>query len=271
MPELPEVETTRLGIAPHIEGATVTRTIIRYPTLRWPIPKQLKSAIQDQALQRITRRGKYLLFDFASGTLILHLGMSGRLRVLEADCVAEKHDHVDIHFSNQRILRYTDPRRFGALLFTKENPYQHPLIASIGVEPLTDAFNAEYLLSNLKHRKSAIKTCLLDGRIVAGVGNIYATESLFIAGIDPRKAAGKIPEKKLMRLVEAVKMVLTNAIKSGGTTLKDFLQANGKPGYFSLELKAYGNAGDPCPQCKKILISARINGRATVFCKQCQT
>lgn len=270
MPELPEVETTLRGISPHLQDACVTAVIIRQKQLRWPIPTALETYLQQQKVLKLARRGKYLLLSFSSGTLIIHLGMSGRLSVLTQPQVANKHDHVDLQFSNHITLRYTDPRRFGAILFTPDDPEQHPLLKNIGVEPLTPQFNGKYLAKKLQRRKTAIKTCLLDSHIVAGIGNIYATEALFIAGINPSKPACHIQEEKLKQLVSAVKTVLKAAIVKGGTTLKDFLGSNGKPGYFRLALKAYGKAATPCPQCKTILLGIRINNRSTVYCSHCQ-
>lgn len=270
MPELPEVETTLRGIKPFLAKQKVTKVIIRHPHLRWPIPKDLKRNLQGQVLETIQRRAKYLLFHFTTGTLILHLGMSGRLRVLSAPCPAKKHDHVDICFANGHYLRFTDPRRFGALLWTKDNPLLHPLLHKIGPEPLSRQFNAAYLFAQSRRKKTAIKALLMDSTIVAGVGNIYATEALFHAGLAPHQPANNITQVKCQDLVIAIKAILKKAITKGGTTLKDFTNSDGSPGYFSMELKVYGRAHQPCLRCNKPLLSIRQNQRSTVYCNHCQ-
>lgn len=269
MPELPEVETTLRGIEPHIIQQAVTAVDIRHPRLRWPIPKDLLN-LTGQSLINLSRRNKYLLFTFPTGTMILHLGMSGRLRVLSEPSTPQIHDHVDIHFANHHFLRFTDPRRFGALLWTVDDPLTHPLLANIGPEPLTSAFNAAYLMKRAKGRSIAVKSFIMDGKVVAGVGNIYATEALFAAGIHPERPAGQVSLTEFETLVPIVKRILRAAIKQGGTTLKDFTQSDGSPGYFSIQLNVYGKAGKPCPNCKTALISIRLGQRGTVFCRKCQ-
>lgn len=269
MPELPEVETTLRGIAPHIVGQRIVDIKVRCPQLRWPIPP-LKKVLQNEILQRVWRRGKYLLFGFKNGTLILHLGMSGRLRILSEHVDAQKHDHVDIIFENNTYLRFTDPRRFGALLWTNEDPATHLLLAGMGPEPLTNDFNGNYLWQKGRKKKVAIKIFLMNSKVVAGIGNIYAAEALFLAGIRPQTLTGKLSLVQAQKLVEAIKQVLRNAITKGGTTLKDFRQSNGLPGYFYLKLKVYGCANKACPRCKSTLKFKRIGQRGTVYCPQCQ-
>lgn len=271
MPELPEVETTLRGIKPHILGQKVIDLIVRHPHLRWPIPADLKKHLKGQTVRALHRRGKYLLFEFKTGTLILHLGMSGRLCVLSKPISAQKHDHVDIHLANHKYLRFTDPRRFGALLWTSEDPMTHPLLSVIGPEPLSAAFNGDYLHLKSRGRKVPVKSFIMNSAIVAGVGNIYATEALFQAGIHPHQSAGKISLVKFQTLATAIKCVLEKAIEKGGTTLKDFMKSDGSPGYFRIELKAYGHGGEPCPRCGTTLTSTRIGQRSTVYCKKCQS
>lgn len=273
MPELPEVETTRRGIEPHVVGRKVKQLIVRDSRLRWPVPEELAECIAGQKLRGIERRGKYLLLDFGRGTALWHLGMSGSLRVLLGDAVnqpAAVHDHVDLVFSGKVALRFTDPRRFGALLWTEEPVAEHSLIAHLGPEPLSDAFDAEYLYQKSRKRQQAIKVWLKDAKVVVGVGNIYANEALFTAGIRPDKPAGKLTKPKAQRLVQEIKRVLAKAIERGGTTLRDFTGGDGQPGYFAQELSVYGRGGKPCRQCAKPLVEIRQANRATVFCRQCQ-
>lgn len=270
MPELPEVETTLCGIKPHINQKKVVDVLIRHPRLRWPIPKNLKKEIIGEVLRNVTRRAKYLLLSFDTGTLILHLGMSGRLRILDANEPANKHDHLDIVFSNKKCLRFTDPRRFGAALWTDEDPMQHPLLIDIGPEPLESDFDGTYLFNLAQKRKTPIKSFIMDSKIVAGVGNIYATEALFQAHIHPETPAGAVTRAQFNKLVAAIKSILASAIKKGGTTLKDFTRSDGSPGYFSIELKAYGRAGEPCVRCKTPLTLIKLGQRSTVYCPKCQ-
>lgn len=270
MPELPEVETTLRGIQSLVTNQCITHINVRHPRLRWPIPNQIKSGLNGQTVHKVTRRAKYLLFSCDTGTIILHLGMSGSLRILSEPVPPGKHDHVDIHFANHHYLRFTDPRRFGALLWTEDDPEMHPLIRHIGPEPLANSFNGDYLWQRSRKRSAPVKSFIMNSRIVAGVGNIYATEALFLAGIHPKKAAGKINKSDYAKLVHAIKNILKMAIKKGGTTLKDFRKSDGTPGYFRIELKVYGQAGEPCPTCKTTLKSLRIGQRSTVYCSQCQ-
>lgn len=271
MPELPEVETSLRGIKPHINHQIIASIHIRQTHLRWPIPANLAAQLKNQRLNDIQRRGKYLLLSFNNGTLIIHLGMSGKLRVLTSDVPAQKHDHVDLVFKPDICLRYTDPRRFGAILFTTDDPLNHPLLKKMGPEPLSRHFTGDYLWERAKGKKTAVKSYVMDSSVVAGVGNIYATEALFAAGIRPDKQAGKVTQTQFIQLAAAIKTILKQAIKKGGTTLNDFTQSDGKPGYFSIELQAYGHAGDPCPRCHKPLKLSRLGQRATVYCSSCQT
>lgn len=270
MPELPEVETTMRGIEPHICGQIIAELVVRNRQLRWPVPKNLEKIIRGQTINRLERRGKYIIFQCNTGCMLLHLGMSGRVRMLEKPRPPEKHDHVDMVFSNGKTLRFTDPRRFGAVLFSDKNIAEHPLLSHLGPEPLTPEFNGEYLMARAKSRKLAVKSFIMDSKIVVGVGNIYAAEALFMAGIHPEFPAGKITRVKYDELVAAIKSILQSAIKKGGTTLKDFSQSDGKPGYFSIELQVYGKQKQPCPRCKTTLELLKIGQRSTVFCPVCQ-
>lgn len=268
MPELPEVEVTRLGIAPHIEGQTINKVIVRDKRLRWPVPDEVQ-LLEGQVVEAVTRRAKYLLLQCPVGTAILHLGMSGKLRVIDSSVERIKHDHVDIEFANGKILRFNDPRRFGAFLWQASNA-QLSQLATLGPEPLTDEFNVDYLVAKAKGRQIAIKTFIMDNHVVVGVGNIYANESLFFAGIHPKTAAGKVSKARLTRLVEEIKTVLAKAIEQGGTTLKDFMKADGNPGYFAQELMVYGRGGEHCQVCAAELKEMKIGQRATVYCPECQ-
>ena len=271
MPELPEVETTKNGIAPHILNQTIESIEIRQPKLRWPIPDDVPAKLPGQVIREVTRRGKYIGVQTDSGTLIIHLGMSGSLYFVAPETPPMFHDHVDIHFVGlNKVLRYTDPRRFGAMLWQEGDWHAHELISHLGPEPLTDVFNVDYLYEKAKGRKQAIKQFIMDSKIVVGVGNIYANEALFMAGIRPTRAAGNISKARLAVFVECIKSVLAAAIAQGGTTLKDFVSGEGKPGYFKQELKVYGRADQPCTVCKAPLKEIRQGQRSTVFCPVCQ-
>lgn len=270
MPELPEVETTRRGVQPFIEGQRVTQMVVRHRGMRWPVPEGLEAIIQGQTIHAVERRAKYLLLRCETGTLIIHLGMSGRLRVLDNDDNIGKHDHVDLYFDNGYVLRFTDPRRFGAVLWTETSPDDHILINHLGPEPLSDSFDGDYLYTHAKGRSTAIKSFIMNGDVVVGVGNIYANEALFLAGIHPAKAAGKISKAKMGLLVETIKQVLDKALMAGGTTLRDFRKSDGKPGYFAQELHVYGRKDQPCLRCEQPILCIRQSQRATYFCKQCQ-
>jgi len=270
MPELPEVETTLRGIEPHILGKKITDVIIRNRSLRWPIPAALKKNLQLQILNQITRRGKYLLLQTDNGTAILHLGMSGSLRINNVGTAAEKHDHVDIVFENNKVLRFRDPRRFGCLLWTSKPVEQHKLISVMGPEPLSDNFNGEYLFNKSRSKKSTVKSFIMDAKVVTGVGNIYASESLFSAGILPTRQAGRISLARYQRLAQSIKDVLNKAISQGGTTLKDFTREDGQPGYFKQSLKVYDRAGQDCINCGNIIKQKTLNQRSTYYCSHCQ-
>ncbi|WP_291510377.1 bifunctional DNA-formamidopyrimidine glycosylase/DNA-(apurinic or apyrimidinic site) lyase [Acidithiobacillus sp.] len=269
MPELPEVEVTRLALAPHLEGQTLTGAVVRQGSLRWPVPAELGTLLRGRVVLRLRRRGKYLMVDFATGQLLLHLGMSGSLRLLPQDLAPAIHDHVDILLADGRCLRFRDPRRFGLILWNAEGA-THPLLRDLGPEPLAPDFSGETLYRRSRGRQQAVKSFLMDAHTVVGVGNIYANESLFRAGIDPRRAAGRISAARYEVLVTAIGEVLREAIAQGGTTLRDFLQPDGGNGYFRLSLQAYGREGEPCTRCGRTLRGLRLGGRATVFCPNCQ-
>lgn len=270
MPELPEVETTLRGIKPHILNQPIKNVRIRQANLRWPIPLHLVKTLKNQTIYQITRRAKYLLLKTSAGTLLMHLGMSGSLRIVIDAAPASKHDHFEIEFA-QKVLRFTDPRRFGAVLWISDPLLDHPLLKKLGPEPLSKKFSGAYLWEQAQRKKMAVKPFLMDNQIVVGVGNIYATESLFAAGIHPQLAAQKISAARYETLVLCIKDILRKAIKKGGTTLKDFVGSDGKPGYFRLELKAYGRSGLSCLRCKATLKTIRLGQRSTVYCSGCQS
>ena len=276
MPELPEVEVTRLGIAPDLEGQRLCRAVLRTPSLRYPLPRDLEALIGDRSLQVVRRRGKYLLLDFGSGQVLLHLGMSGSLRLVPASQAPEKHDHVDLVFrvkGKEVALRLRDPRRFGALLWLPGDvatASRHPLLAVLGIEPLSDDFTPRWLFDQTRGLTAAIKTTLMDGHRLVGVGNIYASESLFRAGIDPRTPAGKVSLKRYERLVPAIRATLTEAIAAGGSSLRDFIHSDGSSGYFQLQSAVYGREGAPCRTCGSPIRMIRQGQRATFYCPRCQ-
>ena len=270
MPELPEVETTRRGLEPLVLGRTIERLEVREPRLRWPIAPDLGDRLAGRRIVRVSRRAKYLLFVTDAGTLLVHLGMSGSLRFHAKNAPPpDKHDHVDIVFSDGARLRYRDPRRFGTMQFA-EDPARHPLLAGLGPEPLSDDFDADYLAKVSRGRQAAIKQHLMNAQIVAGLGNIYANEALYRAGIHPARPAGKIRRSRLAALVDAIRDVLRDAIEAGGTTLRDFADGNGRPGYFQLDLDVYGRAGEPCRRCGAPIRVAVIGQRSTYYCGRCQ-
>lgn len=272
MPELPEVETTKRGIAPHIENQSIVKAIVRNQQLRWPIDSDLSAKLEGQVVTAVTRRAKYLLLQIGDhGTLILHLGMSGSLRVLPQGAAVQKHDHFELQLSNNKILRLNDPRRFGAVLWSDQDINQHKLIRNLGPEPNSAKFDTLRLYQLSRKRKLTVKQFIMDGKTVVGVGNIYASESLFRAGIDPRRAAGSISKARYMKLTETVNSVISKAIAAGGTTLQDFTQPDGKPGYFKQELTVYGKAGEPCSICQSEIQQEVIAQRNTFYCKRCQT
>jgi len=268
MPELPEVETTCRGIAPFAEGQTIKQIIIRQAKLRWPVDKLLDEKLAGQKITSIHRRAKYLLLDTNIGSLMIHLGMSGSLRIIE-QLPLKKHDHVDICLSNGKTIRFNDPRRFGSIILNQQGE-QHSLLAKLGVEPLEDEFSASYLHHKAVGRNTAIKSFIMDNHVVVGVGNIYAQESLFLCGIHPKRAAGKISLARIETLVQTIKQVLDQAIKAGGSSLKDFTGADGKPGYFQQSLNVYGRANERCVKCQAKLKQITIGQRTSVYCPQCQ-
>lgn len=269
MPELPEVETSKRGISPYLLGKNVERVLVRERKLRWPVPNDLKY-MEGSPLLSLERRGKYLLFEFEKGAAIVHLGMSGSLRIIKKDEPPMAHDHIDLVFEGGLALRYTDPRKFGCMLWQTGPILEHSLLAHLGPEPLSCDFHAEHLFRRSRHKKQPVKTFIMDSKVVVGVGNIYANEALFAAGIDPQRAAGRISKLRYERLYEAIVSVLQQAIEQGGTTLKDFVGGDGKPGYFKQELNVYGRAEQPCVTCGKPLTEIRLGQRSTVFCRVCQ-
>jgi len=269
MPELPEVETTRRGIAPLVAGYCVAHVVVRDGRLRWPVAADIDARLRGERLTEIDRRGQDLLFRFAHGCLIVHLGMSGSLRVLDAGTPPNPHDHIDLVFDNDKVLRLRDPRRFGAVIWCAD-PANHALLRELGPEPLGPALTADYLAARARGRRRAIKDFLMDAHTVVGVGNIYANEALFSAGIRPTRAAGRMTRREWARLVEAIRATLTEAIDAGGTTLRDFSQADGRPGYFRHALKVYGRAGLPCLRCGRAIVPRTIGQRASFYCPGCQ-
>jgi formamidopyrimidine-DNA glycosylase len=271
LPELPEVETTRRGIRPALAGRTVAGVVLRERRLRWPVPRGLPGRLTGQRILEVRRRAKYLLIDLERGTLIAHLGMSGSLRVLPAATPPLTHDHYDLVLDSGRCLRFNDPRRFGCLLWAAGDPARHRLLVGLGPEPLESVFNSDYLASRARGRRVAIKQFLMDQRIVVGVGNIYASEVLYRAGVDPRRSAGRVSRKRLEQVVEAVREVLRAAIRHGGTTLRDYVNADGAPGYFSQDLYVYERSGLPCRHCGTAIRQVAQGQRSTYFCPTCQS
>ena len=269
MPELPEVETTRRGIAPYLEGRRIEDVVIRQSKLRWSIPATIKKKLPGQIIRRVERRAKYLLVETDAGTAILHLGMSGSLRVLDADAPIGKHDHFDWRLNSGKVLRFTDPRRFGSLLWQAPDE-THAVLADLGPEPLDDAFDGDYLWKKSRGRSAAVKVFLMDQQIVVGVGNIYASEALFAAGIHPKRKAGSVSRARYARLAVEVKRVLAYAIERGGTTLRDYINPDGAPGYFERELLVYGRGGEPCKVCGTPIRVITLGQRSTFFCPVCQ-
>ena len=275
MPELPEVETTRRGIAPHLIGRRITAVTLRRRDLRWPIPPEVSELLPGQRIEDVERRAKYLLLHTQAGSALLHLGMTGVLRVLPPDALVGKHDHVDIALEAKtgegpRVLRFTDARRFGCLLWQPPGT-THELLGNLGPEPLTDAFDGDLLWRLSRGRTAAVKLFLMDNAVVVGVGNIYASEALFAAGIDPRRVAGAVSRARYARLAAEVKRILAWAIERGGTTLRDFINPDGMPGYFVRELMVYGREGEPCKVCGTPIRQAVLGQRSTFWCPRCQT
>ena len=270
MPELPEVETTRRGLAPLVTGRTIARTLVRVPALRWPLPPELPEILAGRTMLAVERRAKYLLLHATGGCIILHLGMSGHLRSVRAGSSPAKHDHLDLEFTDGSCLRLNDPRRFGAFLWTPDDPHRHPLLAALGPEPLAGEFDGDYLHCRSRGRRGAIKPFIMDQGVVVGVGNIYASEALFRAGIHPATEAGRIGPARYAKLAWGIRAVLAEAIEAGGTTIRDFADTEGRPGYFARQLQVYGREGEPCPCCGRPVRSGRLGGRSTYFCSKCQ-
>ena len=270
MPELPEVETTRRGIEPHLLGRRVVGVEVRERRLRWPVPADLAARLQGCPIRGVDRRGKYLLVRLPGETLLIHLGMSGSLRLVGAQAPVERHAHLDIRLDSGQALRYVDPRRFGSLHLAPGDGGDHPLLRHLGPEPLGPGFTGAWLYRRARGRRIAVKAFLMDAATVVGVGNIYATEALFRAGIHPARPAGRVAARRYARLAATTRAVLTEAIEQGGTTLRDFVGGGGAPGYFRQALQVYGRGGAPCPACGTVLQLARLAQRATTFCPRCQ-
>lgn len=268
MPELPEVETTRRGVEPWVYGQQITDLVVRNPDLRWPV--RLPHDLIGAKIDSVQRRGKYLLFMVSQGAILIHLGMSGSLRVVPCGDPPRKHDHVDIVFG-QRCIRLNDPRRFGCVLHIEQDVWQHPLLRDLGVEPLGNEFSGEWLFARSRNRKVAVKNFIMDSKQVVGVGNIYAAESLFSAGIRPTVQARRVSLNAYQTLAGAIRSVLSRAISRGGTTLRDFVNSQGNPGYFQQELFVYGRDGEPCRICETVLKAKQIGQRSSVYCPKCQT
>ncbi len=270
MPELPEVETTRRSVAPCVVGRRIAKLHIYDPRLRWPVPKDLRKQLEGKVIDAVSRRSKYLLFRIGTGSLLVHLGMTGSLRAYRQAPPRRPHDHVDIVFDDGSTLRYHDPRRFGAILWATEPALAHPLLRDLGPEPFDAAFDADYFWRATRNRSAAIKLALMDSHLVVGVGNIYANESLFRAGIRPSTPAGKVSRPRLARLVDEVRAVLSEAIDKGGSTLRDYVNAEGEPGYFQLDYFVYGREGEPCRSCGTSIRHRRLGARASFHCPVCQ-
>ena len=271
MPELPEVETTRRGIAPALEGRTIRSLVVRDRRLRWPVPRGLEKKLAQQPVLSVSRRAKYLLLETPGGSAMVHLGMSGSMRIVAAGEAPEKHDHFDLVTDRGDIVRFNDPRRFGSLLWAGKTPDTHPLLKKLGPEPLSDEFTGDYLWTSARGRKVTIKQHIMNSHIVVGVGNIYASEALFRAGIHPSRQAGRVAKARMEKLVDGIKAVLGEAIQVGGTTLRDYRGGDGKPGYFRQKLNVYERGGKPCRVCGTEITRTVHGQRATYYCKTCQT
>jgi len=270
MPELPEVETTLRGLAPHLVGQRVADVVIRHPQLRWPVPEDLPRLLRGKSVFSLRRRAKYLLLEFDRGTLILHLGMSGSLRILAAGTPPGKHDHFDLVLENGKLMRLRDPRRFGAVLWHEGDVAQHPLLAALGCEPLAREFDGAHLYEATRRRSAAIKQVIMDSRVVVGVGNIYANEALFRSGIRPQLGANRLTRPRCAKLVLAIRETLRDAIRLGGSTLRDFTNSSGEPGYFQQHYFVYGRAGEPCRKCGTAIRQIRQGQRSSFYCPHCQ-
>lgn len=270
MPELPEVETTKEGIKSHLEGQTIRTIVVRHFGFRIPVPETIDELCAEKKVISVLRRAKYILLQLNQGYLLIHLGMSGHLRIVPENSVPKKHDHITVHLTNGQALRFCDPRRFGLFLYIHENPYQHKLLAHLGPEPLSEAFNGHYLYQKARNKNKPVKSFIMDNEVVVGVGNIYATESLFLAHIHPATPTKNIDERSYTILANHIKKVLQQAITCGGTTLRDFYAFDGKPGYFGISLKVYGRKNQPCIQCQHPIHTITIGGRSSAFCPDCQ-
>lgn len=270
MPELPEVETTRRGLLPHVVGRRIGQVVVRNGSLRWPVPKDLRRRLEGEKVGDIRRRGKYLLFDMPAGHLLVHLGMSGKLSIVPSGLAPKLHDHVDVGLEGNGTMRFTDPRRFGAVLWLASPAESHTLLKGLGIEPLSPQFTGEALRALAKGRRVAVKQFLMNGRIVVGVGNIYASEALHQAQVLPTRGAGSISAARWKRVASAVRMTLEKAIAAGGTTLRDFASADGRPGYFQHDFAVYGRQGKPCKRCKSKIRVIRQGQRSTFYCPGCQ-
>lgn len=270
MPELPEVESTRRGIEPHAAGQRIVAFALYETRLRWPVGRDIVLEVTGQRILQVGRRAKYLLLRLESGTLLLHLGMSGNLRVLPADTPRLKHDHFDLLLENGTALRFNDPRRFGSLHYTRADPLQHPLLRHLAPEPFDQSFNTDYLWRITRSRRVAIKQLLMNSRLVVGVGNIYASEALFKAGVRPRRQSRTLTRQEVTRLVRAVRSVLSQAIRVGGTTLRDYVGADGAPGYFRQKLFVYERQGQACRKCRGAIRQLTQGQRSSYYCASCQ-
>ncbi|HPQ94018.1 MAG: bifunctional DNA-formamidopyrimidine glycosylase/DNA-(apurinic or apyrimidinic site) lyase [Thiothrix sp.] len=268
MPELPEVETTRRGVEPYLQGRLIRSVVVRQPRLRWPVPEQVR-ALAGCRVVSVGRRGKYLLFETRQGTVLVHLGMSGSLRISPVQTAPEKHDHVDFVLEAGRVLRLRDPRRFGAVLWSAAGEV-HPLLQKLGVEPLEPAFDDRLLYQHSRGKCRDVKAFIMDSHVVVGIGNIYANEALFMAGIDPRTPAGDISLTRYQQLSQAIRTVLHRAIEQGGTTLRDFVREDGQSGYFQIALQVYGRTGEPCVKCSEPILQFRQGQRSSWYCPHCQ-
>lgn len=271
MPELPEVETTLRGITPFVTNATITGVEVRNPSLRWPVPVEQMQELLGQPIISGYRRAKYILLNTANTTLMIHLGMSGSLRVLDPETPAGKHDHIDLSLNGSKILRYNDPRRFGSWLLIDGSVDSHPLLSHLGPEPLSDAFNGEHLFRLSRKRKVAVKNFIMDGKIVVGVGNIYASEALFMAGVRPGRQATRVTRREYDNLADRIKFVLQRSIDMGGTTLRDFTRADGQAGYFKQKLQVYDRFAEPCRVCQTPIKKVTIGQRSSFYCPSCQS
>lgn len=268
MPELPEVETTLRGIAPHVHGQLITDLTVRQPRLRWPVTQNIQKIVHWQKIRQLTRRAKYIVLELDHGSILIHLGMSGSLRIVEPSEAWRKHDHIEMLLNNHKALRYHDPRRFGCWLWSA---VEHTQLGNLGPEPLSTEFDGDRLFNCARKRKMAVKPFIMTNSVVVGVGNIYATEALFRSGIRPNRVASTLSKKRYSLLAHNIKDVLAAAIRQGGTTLRDFVNSDGQPGYFQQSLDVYGRAGEPCNQCNTTLKELRLGQRSSVFCPKCQT